>query len=68
VARVEAGSARLVLQVGVVGVGIVRLIGPSSISVLVGIYTLASGMGLKHFAFTQALIWAAFYVCVISSR
>jgi hypothetical protein len=56
VAGVEAGSARLVLQVGVVGVRIVRPIGPSSISVLVGIYTSDSGIGLEHFAFAQALI------------
>ena len=67
VARVEAGSARLVLQVGVVGVGIVRPIGPSSIGVLAGIYASDSGIGLEHFAFAQALVWAAFCVRVISS-
>jgi hypothetical protein len=68
VAGVEAGSAGLVLRVGVVGVGIVRPVGPSSIGVSAGIYTLASGIGLKHFAFAQALVRAAFCVRVISSR
>jgi len=68
VARVEASSAGLVLQVGVIRVGIVRPVGLSSISVLASIYTLASGIGLKHFAFAQALVQAAFCVCVISLR
>ena len=64
VAGVEASSARLVLWVSVVGVGIVRPVGPSSISVSM----LASVVGLKHFAFAQALVRAAFCVRVISSR
>ncbi len=57
-ARVEASIARLVLRVSIVGVGmgIVRPIGSSSISVLAGIFTLASIVGLEHFAFTQALV------------
>jgi hypothetical protein len=66
VAGVEAGNARLVLRVGVVGVGIVRPVGPSSIGVLA--CTLASVIGLEHFAFAQALVRAAFCVRVISSR
>ena len=56
VAGVEASSARLVLRVGVVGVGIVRPVGPSSIGVLAGIYTLASVISLEHFSFAQALV------------
>jgi hypothetical protein len=68
VAGVEAGSAGLVLRVGVVGVGIVRPIGPSSIGVSAGMYASDSGIGLEHFAFAQALVRAAFCVRVISSR
>ena len=68
VARVEAGSAGLVLWVGVVGGGIVRPIGPSSIGVSAGIYMLGNVIGLEHFAFAQALVRAAFCVRVISSR
>jgi hypothetical protein len=68
VAGVEASSTRLVLQVSVVGVRIVRPIGPSSIGVLACIYTLNSRMSLKHFVFAQALVQAAFCVCVISLR
>jgi hypothetical protein len=37
VASVDTGSAGLIVRVGVVGVGIVRPVGPPSISVSVGI-------------------------------
>lgn len=68
VAGVEAGIAGLVLRVGVVGVGIVRPVGSSSIGVSAGIFTLASIVGLEHFAFAQALVRAAFCFRIISSR